>query len=103
MMTHSEIKELLKNKEIEAWKKLKESRFYGNLSEAEKWIKAIEEASRMLLKNNYKELIEELEKVHCLMNKNPDNLYDINFNQCYYSLLNEAHNYLKKYINFFRK
>ena len=64
----------------------------------EKWIKAIEEASRMLLKNNYKELIEELEKVHCLMNKNPDNLYDINFNQCYYSSLNEAHNYLKKYI-----
>ena len=42
MMTQNEIKELLKNKEIEAWKKLKESRSYGNLSEAEKWIKAIE-------------------------------------------------------------
>ena len=64
----------------------------------EKWIKAIEETSKMLSKKNYKELVDELEKVHKLMNKNPDNLYDINFNQCYYSQLNEAHNYLEKYI-----
>ena len=63
----------------------------------EKWKKAIKEASTQLLQKDYNGLIDELEPIHKLMNKNPDNLYEIHFNQCYYTSLKEAENYLKKY------
>ena len=64
----------------------------------EKWKEAIEEASKMLVNKNYNGLINQLNKVHNQMNENPDNLYEIHFNQCFHIELKEAENYLKKYI-----
>ena len=64
----------------------------------EKWKEAIEESSKMLVNNEYNNLVNRLNKVHKQMNEYPDNLYEINFNQCYYSELKEAENYLKHYI-----
>jgi FKBP12-rapamycin complex-associated protein len=64
----------------------------------EKWKEAIEEASKMLVNNEYNNLVNRLNKVHKQMNEYPDNLYEINFNQCYYSELKEAENYLNHYI-----
>ena len=64
----------------------------------EKWKEAIEEASKMLLNKNYNDLIIQLNKVHKQMNDSPDNLYEINFNQCFFNDLKEAENYLNKYI-----
>ena len=64
----------------------------------EKWKKGIEDASKMLLKKDYNELINILEPIHKLMNEQPDNLYEIHFNQCFYHSLKTAENYLKKYI-----
>jgi FKBP12-rapamycin complex-associated protein len=64
----------------------------------EKWKEAIEEAAKMLVSKKYNNLVNQLQKVHKLMNGSPDNLYEINFNQCYYNELIEAEKYLKKYI-----
>ena len=64
----------------------------------EKWKKSIEEASKMLINKKYEDLINELEPLHKLMNENPDNLYEIHFNQCFYNSLITAEKYLKKYI-----
>ena len=66
----------------------------------EKWYRGIFEASKFLIDKNYNGLINELEPLHKLMSKNPDNLYEIHFNQLFYDLLFEAHNYLKKYIKY---
>ena len=64
----------------------------------EKWKKCIEEASKMLMNKKYDDLINEFMPLHKLMNNNPDNLYEIHFNQCFYNSLKTAENYLKKYI-----
>ena len=64
----------------------------------EKWKKCIEEASKMLMTKKYDDLINEVKPLHKLMNKDPDNLYEINFNQCFYNPLKTAENYLNKYI-----
>ena len=64
----------------------------------EKWKKGIEDASKKLLKKDYNELINIFEPIHKLMNEQPDNLYEIHFNQCFYHSLKTAENYLKKYI-----
>jgi len=64
----------------------------------EKWKKAIEDAAKMLLNKNYNDLVNELIPMHKLMDKSVEHLYGIHFNQCFYSLLQEAENYLKKYI-----
>ena len=64
----------------------------------EKWKKAIQDAANLLLKKDFNGLINELEPMHKLMKKDPGNLYGIHFNQCYYTSLKQAENYLKKYI-----
>ena len=64
----------------------------------EKWKEAIEEASKMLIKGNYNDLINQLNKVHKQMNSSPKSFYEINFHQCFYYELKEAENYLKEYI-----
>ena len=64
----------------------------------EKWKEAIEEGSKMLINKNYNGLIIHFNKLYKQMNKFPDNLYEIHFNQCFYNELKEAEKYLKKYI-----
>ena len=64
----------------------------------EKWKEAIEDAAKMLVSKKYNNLVNKLNKVHKKMNESPDNLYEINFNQCFYNELKEAENYLKLYI-----
>ena len=64
----------------------------------EKWKEAIEEAAKVLVSKKYNNLVNQLNKVHKQMNESPDNLYEINFNQCFYNELKEAENYLKLYI-----
>ena len=64
----------------------------------EKWKEAIEECAKMLVNKNYNDLINHFNKLNKQMNKYPDNLYEINFNQCFYNELKEAENYLNKYV-----
>ena len=64
----------------------------------EEWIEVIETSARLYLNKDYDNMVKQLIKIHNKMNRNPENLYEINFYQQYGADLKEAEKKLNKYL-----
>ena len=64
----------------------------------EEWFETIEDVSKLFQNGEYNEMVEQIKRLHLKMDNHFDNMYEINFYQLYGSLLKEAEEYIKEFI-----
>ena len=64
----------------------------------EEWYETIEDVSKSFQNGDYNVMVDHIKRLHLKMEHHFDNMYEINFYQLYGSILKEAEEYLKEFI-----